>query len=182
MRVRRLNNILHRDFGYFFAGTTVIYAISGLAVNHLDDWNPSFIINRQAIQAEKLDSRDAVSTQWVMSVLEPLGEHDNYRSYDFPTSKKVKIYLCEGTVFINIINVTGEYETVRRRPFFYQINTLHLSPKKFWLVFSDVFCVSLILICVTGLFVLNGRNGITGRGAVLAGAGVLVPIFFLLTL
>ena len=182
MRLRRLNNILHRDFGYFFAGTTVIYAISGLAVNHLGDWNPNFIIKHQEIQVKTLDSCEAVTTEWVMGVLAPLGEQESYRSHDYPTPKKVKIYLDDGSVFINFISGEGQYETVRRRPIFYQVNALHLSPKKFWLVFSDIFCVSLILICVTGLFVLKGKRGITGRGAVLVGAGLLVPLFFLLTL
>ena len=182
MRLRRLNNILHRDFGYFFAGTTVIYAISGLAVNHMSDWNPNFIIHRQEVEVKTLDSHEAVTTDWVMGVLKPLGEQENYRSHDFPTPKKVKIYLDDGSVFVNFKNGEGEYETVRRRPFFYQVNALHLAPKKFWLVFSDIFCVSLILICVTGLFVLKGKKGITGRGAVLAGAGALVPLLFLLTL
>jgi len=182
MRLRKLNNIIHRDFGYFFAGTTMIYAISGLALNHIDDWNPNFIVNHRDIQVESLDSSDSVTTGWVMRVLEPLGMQNHYRSHDFPTSKKVKIYLDEGSVFINLSTGEGVYETVRRRPFFYQINFLHLSPRKYWLVFSDIFCVSLILICFTGLFVLRGKKGITGRGAILAGAGVLVPLFFLLTI
>lgn len=182
MRLRRLNNILHRDFGYFFAGTTVIYAISGLAVNHIDDWNPNFIVNRQEVQVEPVDSLESVTTEWVADVLAPIGEQDHYRSHDFPTSNKVKIYLDEGSVFINLTSGEGEYETIRRRPVLYQLNALHLSPKKYWLIFSDIFCVSLVLICVTGLFVLRGRNGITGRGAILAGAGVIVPLLFLLSI
>ena len=32
MKVRRLIIAVHRDFGYFFAGLTVMYAISGVAV------------------------------------------------------------------------------------------------------------------------------------------------------
>lgn len=180
MRLRKLNNILHRDFGYFFAGTTVIYAVSGLAVNHVNDWNPNFIISHHKIKVEALASHDSVTTDWITSVLEPLDEQDHYRSHDFPTPKKVKIYLKDGSVFITLASGDGEYETVRRRPFFYQINALHLSPRKYWLVFSDIFCVSLVLICITGLFVLKGKKGITGRGAVLAGAGALVPLLFLL--
>lgn len=178
MRLRKINNILHRDFGYFFAGTTVIYAISGLAVNHIDDWNPNFIIERHHVQVEPLQDKSAVTTDWVMTVLEPIQEQDHYRSHDFPTDHKVKIYLDEGSVFINLAKGKGEYETVRRRPIFYQLNSLHLAPKKFWLVFSDIFCLSLILISVTGLFVLRGRNGITGRGAILAGVGLVAPVFF----
>ncbi|HIE15490.1 MAG TPA: hypothetical protein EYP69_01050, partial [Bacteroidales bacterium] len=42
MKWRKLNRILHRDLGYFFTGMILIYAISGLAINHLRDWNPSY--------------------------------------------------------------------------------------------------------------------------------------------
>ena len=33
---------LHRDFGYIAVGLTFIYALSGLAVNHIADWDPNF--------------------------------------------------------------------------------------------------------------------------------------------
>src|SRR5471032_2906879 len=32
----------HRDIGYFAVGLTVVYATSGIAVNHLKDWDPNF--------------------------------------------------------------------------------------------------------------------------------------------
>lgn len=182
MRLRRLNNIIHRDVGYFFAGTTIVYAISGLAVNHVRDWNPNFIITRQPIQVASPVERDSVTREWVMDVLSKLDEQDHYRSHDFPTEKKVKIYLDDGSVFIQLANGKGEYEVVKRRPFLYRLNYLHLSPKQAWLFFSDLFAVSLIAIVVTGLFVLKGKKGITGRGAVLAGMGVIVPLVFLLVI
>lgn len=81
---------------------------------------------------------------------------------------------------MNLKSGEGEYETIRRRPVFYQVNFLHLSPKGAWLIFSDIFAVGLLVIVVTGLFVLKGKRGITGRGAVLAGAGLIVPLIFLL--
>ena len=33
---------LHRDAGYLAVGLTIVYAVSGLAVNHVSDWDPSF--------------------------------------------------------------------------------------------------------------------------------------------
>src|SRR5882724_10802835 len=33
---------IHRDAGYFGVGLTLVYALSGLAVNHIADWDPSF--------------------------------------------------------------------------------------------------------------------------------------------
>ena len=148
----------------------------------INDWNPNFIIERCAVQTpRRREPRDAVSRQWVMDVLEPLGQKDGYRSHDFPTPKKLKIYLDDGSVFINLKTGEGELETVALDGrCLYQVNRLHLSPRQAWLVFSDFFAVGLIIVSVTGLFVLKGKTGITGRGAIFATAGVLFPIIVVL--
>lgn len=182
MRFHRINNAIHRDLGYFLAGTTILYAISGLAVNHLGDWNPNFVIQRQDVRTPIPEAVELVSRAWVLRVLESLGEQAHYRSHDFPTTGKLKIYLDDGSVFVNLANGRGVYETVKRRPVLYRINCLHVSPKHAWLVFSDMFAATLILVTMTGLFVLKGQNGITGRGAVLASAGILIPLCFLFSI
>ena len=179
MRLRKINNVIHRDLGYFIAGATILYAVSGLALNHLGDWNPNFVVLRQESEVEVPPEQDAIDREWVLGILEPLGEQACYRSHDFPTSKKLKVYLDEGSVFIDLESGQCVYESVKRRPVFYQMNCLHLSPKQAWLVFSDIFAVSLIVVSLTGLFVLRGRKGITGRGAIFAAAGILVPLIFL---
>ena len=33
---------VHRDIGYLAVGFTLIYALSGIAMNHIDDWDPNF--------------------------------------------------------------------------------------------------------------------------------------------
>ena len=50
--------------------------------------------------------------------------------------------------------------------------------RRLWTLAADIYAVTLIL-DVTGLFVLKGKKGITGRGAWLTGAGILVPVIFL---
>ena len=35
---------LHRDIGYLAVGLTIIYALSGIAINHIDDWNANFVV------------------------------------------------------------------------------------------------------------------------------------------
>ena len=34
---------IHRDVGYLVVGLTLIYALSGLAINHIQDWDPNFV-------------------------------------------------------------------------------------------------------------------------------------------
>ena len=181
MRFRRFNNAIHRDLGYFLAGTTILYAISGLAMNHVDDWNPNFVISRQEVSVKTPESIDAVTRPWVLGVLKPLGEQSHYRSHDFPTPDQLKIYLDEGSIVMDLESGKGVHESVKRRPVLYQMNCLHLSPKQAWLIFSDVFAASLVIVALTGLFVLRGRKGITGRGAILTVAGIVVPLIFLFT-
>ena len=41
---------------------------------------------------------------------------------------------------------------------------------------ADVFAVMLILISITGLFILKGKKGIAGRGKWFIAAGALPPI------
>ena len=180
MRLRRINNIVHRDLGYFFAGTTLIYAVSGLAVNHVDDWNPSFVVHRDRVDESATVEPSQVTKQWVMDVLTPPGARHDYRSHDFPSEGKVKIYLDDGSLFINLVSGEGEYEVVKRRPVLYQFNRLHLSPRRAWLVFSDVFAGGLVVITLTGLFIHKGKYGLTGRCMALTTAGVLVPLAFIL--
>ena len=41
-RLRLLLRTLHADAGNFVVGLTFVYALSGLAVNHIADWDPNF--------------------------------------------------------------------------------------------------------------------------------------------
>ena len=45
---RRLSIALHRDVGYLAVALTIAYGISGLAVNHIADWEPSFVSYQEA--------------------------------------------------------------------------------------------------------------------------------------
>jgi hypothetical protein len=46
MKWRKFNIIIHRDLGYLCFGLTIIYAISGVAVNHIQDWNPTYVLEK----------------------------------------------------------------------------------------------------------------------------------------
>ena len=40
---RALLRAVHRDVGYAAVGLTFVYAVSGLAVNHIAAWDPNFV-------------------------------------------------------------------------------------------------------------------------------------------
>ena len=96
LKWRKWFRVIHRDFGYFFFGVTLIYAVSGIAINHLNDWNPNYVITAENIQTS-LDLNS--SKEEILAMLEDNGERKNYKNYYFPSENGLKIFLKEGVVY-----------------------------------------------------------------------------------
>ncbi len=171
---------IHRDLGFFFFGMCVIYGISGIAMNHIKDWNPNYIIKRKKITLNVPDSKKEYSKEKVLEILKTLEEDKYYKSYYFPEENDLKIFIKNGSVNINILTGQTYIEKIKRRPLFGQTTFLHYNPGKLWTYFSDFFAFSLILIAITGLFIIKGKNGITGRGGWLTAIGIIIPVILFL--
>lgn len=180
-RLRRWNAAVHRDLGYLCAGLTIVYAVSGIAVNHRADWNPSYALHEATAPLDGLDLSAPSEPGFVAAVLERLELEGRVRGTFRPDSASFRIFLENTAVTVDLAAGTATYEEVRPRPGLRQANFLHLNEaKKLWTWMADLYAVALLLLAVTGLFVLRGRNGITGRGAWLTAAGVAIPAVFLL--
>ena len=155
----------------------IIYSLSGIALNHMKDWNPNYDISRKKIKIEKKLSQNEIQKETVLSILD---KKENYKKHYFPKPEQLKVFIFKGSVDINLVSGLGVIEKIKKRPIFYEVNFLHYNPGKLWMYFSDFFCVSLIIIAFTGLFVIKGKRGIKGRGAWLTVAGVIIPLLFLL--
>ncbi|MCF8231360.1 MAG: PepSY-associated TM helix domain-containing protein [Bacteroidales bacterium] len=180
--LRRWNRATHRDLGYFFFGVTLIYAISGIALNHLDDFNPNYsVINSNYIFEEQLDKKEVTKAK-TLEWLSKAGYKDQYKKHYFPDNHTVKIFLKNGSMIVDLQSGEGNLELLEKRPLLYEFNYLHYNPIKWWTYFSDIYCVALILIAITGLFIVRGKNGIKRRGAILTIAGIIIPVIFIVIL
>jgi uncharacterized protein len=176
---RKWNRAIHRDLGYFFAAMSVIYGLSGIALNHLDDWNPSYFLYTKDIKAEQLASENVFSKADALRVLESFNLEKDYRKFYFRDGK-LRIIIKGGSVEVDPGSGNGYIEQLRRRPIFYEVNFLHYNrPRALWTWFSDIFAGAMVVLAITGLFILKGKNGITRRGAWLTAAGLIVPLVFL---
>lgn len=179
MKLRKLNRAVHRDLGYFFFGMTIIYAISGVALNHRHEWNPNYIIQQEEFTVNVPEDPSEIDENYVMAFLEVVEEERNYKTH-LVAGENLRIFIEGGSVEVNITSGEANMETIRKRPFFNQINFLHYNtPRKLWTWFSDAYAAGLFLLAVSGLFILKGKNGIKGRGAWLTGAGIIIPLIFL---
>ncbi len=179
---RKWNNIIHRDLGYLCVGMTLIFVISGIAVNHIQDWNPNYKIEKiRSNIGPVLDQGRSVNNDEIVSILMKIGVDSGFKKKFQPNPNSIKIFQENNTIDIDLITGSVSQEKVRKRPFFFQMNFLHLNhAKKMWTWFADIYAVALGILAITGLFVLRGKKGIKGRGAWLSAIGVVIPILFLL--
>jgi len=181
MKLRKWNRIIHRDLGYIFFGMSIIYGLSGIALNHMDDWNPDYIIRTSEILLEDLPHSGPITRQGAAGLVDRIDRDYHYKSHFFPQENVLKIFLSEGSATIDLATGYAYIEVIKKRPVFREVNFLHYNkPKKLWTWYSDAFAVALILMAVSGLFMIRGRKGITGRGAWLTAAGILIPAIFLI--
>jgi len=176
---RRWMRVIHRDMGYVCTGLTVLYAVSGVAVNHVADWNPSYSVERREFQvAPVLPGR--LAPEQVAGILAAIPHAEGVEKTFQPDPGTLKV-LTRGTTWtVELARGRVVEEVVRERPVLFESNFLHLNhPKRLWTWVADLFAVSLAILAVTGLFILPGRQGLAGRGKWLTAIGVLVPLAFL---
>jgi hypothetical protein len=179
MNLSKLNRVTHRDLGYLIAGLTIIYAISGIALNHKNNWNPNYIFDNRTFTTDIPITRETFNNEAALGILKSINADQEFKTFHFPSGNKVTIFINDGFVQINALTGEGVIQKISKRPLFYQLNFLHYNPGRWWKYFSDIFCVALILVTITGLFIIKGKNGITKRGAILTIIGIILPLIFL---
>ena len=179
---RKWSRILHRDVSYLFAGMILIYALSGILMNHRSDLNPHYSVEVKEFQVtQDLSDKEKVDKPLVLDILQPLDEADNYTKHYFQKDGKMKVFLKGGSsLVVDTQSGAAVYEKLERRFLLSDMVKLHYNPGKWWTTFSDIFAVSLVLITLTGMVMVKGSKGFWGRGGILFLMGIIVPILFLL--
>jgi len=179
VKLRQLVRVLHRDIGYFCVGLTVFYAVSGLAVNHIDDWNPNY---SRSVEQVALGPLTGDIDSMERSVVNGAGiDPDDVRGRHRPDPATFVVFLPNGgEAKVAIATGKGKVVRISTRPFLFESNVLHLNHLKgIWTYVADAFSVLLILLAITGMFILKGRQGLGGRGKWFVSTGVVLPIAFL---
>lgn len=170
------NRLLHRDIGYFCVALTVLYGISGIALNHSQDWNPHYDISRSEMFLQDIPSLE--DEAFIPKILETLGISEKAKG-GYQTSATVyKIFLEDGLLEVDLERSRAIHEMVRRRPLLFHANYLHLNhPKGIWTLVADLYGGLLLFLGISGLFMIQGRHGFARRGKWLFMMGITVVIW-----
>lgn len=176
---RGLLRTIHRDAGNLAIGLTLIYALSGLAVNHIntDGWDPNFTnYSRTHEFGGPLEGEDQAVAD---KVLNRLGIKDKPSEVYRAAPTELEISFKQRTLHVN--TETGKVLDEGQNPrFFLRVaNWLHLNRgKKAWTYVADAYAVALLFLAFSGMFMLPGKKGIIGRGGIFVLLGIAVPVIY----
>ena len=167
---------IHRDVGYLAVGFTIIYAISGIAMNHVDDWNYNYNASERTLQIVPVpdDATDEAAAKLVADAAGKGKADDVFRAGD-----EVRLEYSDGTK-VTAIGAEVTVQEVKSRFFFRAATWLHAAKgKQGWKYIADVFALLLLYLAISGLFMIKGRLGLKWRGAILVAVGLSVPVVYL---
>ena len=179
--LRKYARFLHRDLSYFLAGIIIIYAVSGIALNHRSSFNPDYSIEVIEQQLDQpLPAQTEITKADVVKILAQFDADGNYTKHYFPQTGIMKVFLKGGSnLMVDLNDNHLVYEKLTRRPLLSAFTRLHYNPGRWWTYFSDFFAVGLLIITFSGIVMIKGKKGLWGRGGIELLLGILIPILFL---
>jgi hypothetical protein len=171
--VRQLR-ALHRDLGFFAVGFCLIYAISGILLNHMNGKDPAYNTTEVSLNLEQNLSNEELPVLWADKGLPSL---KRIMRID---DSHLRLMLDGGIGVYDARSGKVDYELHSRNEFIYWINKLHYNRVAGWFVAADVFAGLLIFLALSGLFIVSGKHGIGGRGKWYLLAGILIPVIYIL--
>jgi hypothetical protein len=156
-------------------GICLVYAISGILLNHMNGKDPSYHIRKETIHLSENLSREKLEEAW-------------NSQHNLPKLNKIltagnghyRLMLQGGMGLYDPLKGSVDYEISKKRPLIYWINQLHYNRVGGWSPMADIFAGSLIFFAISGLFMVPGKKGITGRGKYYLLLGLLIPVIYIL--
>ena len=184
MNYKFTNRNLHRDFAHFYFGLIIAFSLSGIVLNHRQDWYPmDYTFEQKEIQLDSdfdtsiLEDPEATKA-WALS-LNPEGKFDGKRL----NGEKLRVYYKPSAIAdIDLSTGKGTLEFKRKVPLLGHSMYLHKTTNASWVWYSDIFGAAMLLIAITGVMIPLGKNGFKQRGWKLALAGMIFPLIFLMFL
>lgn len=171
---------LHRDLGYFYMGLIISFAFSGILQNHRDTWKPEKYITTEKLISIAPSSINKMEEDEAKKLGKSMGIEDKFRRVMIKEGK-LKISYENNELEIDLKSGKGEIVTYEKTPLISQMHYLHKSTSNWWIYYSDIFGISLIILAISGsLMIEKGKNTFRVRGWKLAVAGLTFPILIVI--
>ena len=118
-----------------------------------------------------------IDETYVKSIIPELGVDNEYRTFGV-RDVSLRVYYEDALVQIDIETGDGEREWLRKRILLAEIANLHQTTNSWWVWYSDIFGIALLLITLSAMFIVTEKNSFKKRGWWLATIGLVFPLVF----
>jgi len=173
------NRLIHRDLGYFFVGLIITFAISGIAMNHRESFDSrEYTVKTEQVKLDLPKDKKELNEAYFKSISKSITPNE-FRGMR-ERGDNVRLYFKNAFASININTGEGEIEYVKLIPVLGHMTTLHKSTNIWWIWFSDIFGIALLLIAISGMLIVKGKYSFKKRGWLLMSIGLIFPLIFLI--
>ena len=171
----------HRDLAYFFLGLIIAFSFSGIFLNHRQQWHPRrYTYDTKPIFVTAV-AKDSINDAYIEQLTKSQQIDDVFRRFQI-AENTLRVSYAMHDVEIDVATGEGKIITYKTTPLLGQMTKLHVDTSKWWIYYSDIFGVAMLVIAITGMFIECGKNSFQSRGWKLALAGILFPLIFLFLL
>lgn len=171
----------HRDIAYFYVGLIIAFSISGLFLNHRRVFSSSrYTYDTKQVQLTPL-TKEQVTDSFIQEFTTKFQISDALRRFQV-NENELNISYTQNDVKIDMSTGKGSIITYRTIPLLGQMTQLHKDTSNWWIYYSDIFSVAMLIIAFTGMFIEKGKNSFRSRGFKLALLGIIFPLIFLFLL
>ena len=172
------NRNLHRDLAYFYVGLIIAFSFSGIILNHRQDWYPmDYTYKNKPFELKIPLEEKELTKEYISNLTKDIGKYDGHRV----RNGKIRVYFKDNIILdADAKTGNGTIEYKRKVPIVGHSMYLHKSTNSFWVWYSDIFGVAMLVIAITGVLIPLGKKGFKGRGWKLAVVGMLFPLLFLI--
>jgi hypothetical protein len=145
-------------------------------VNHITDWSdgdPSFKTYSTTHELPGVKNAD--------DVLARLAIKEKPREVYESTPEELEILFDKPQRTLHVNTQTGHVVDEGQSPrlVLRVANWLHLNRgKKAWTYVADTYAAGLLFLALSGMFMIAGKKGLFGRGAILVALGVAIPVLY----
>lgn len=173
---------LHRDIAYFYVGLIISFALSGIFLNHRKSWHPArYTYKSEQISFELPQDSREIDEKFIKTISKKLNLEDKYKGFRIE-KEELKITYQDDRIELNLKTGKGKKESYIKTPLLGQMTQLHQDTSQYWIYYSDIFGIAMIVIAVTGMFIGKGKYSFGQRGWKLALIGIIFPLIFLFLL
>ncbi|MEQ8304230.1 MAG: PepSY-associated TM helix domain-containing protein [Cyclobacteriaceae bacterium] len=171
----------HRDIAYFYIGLIIAFSFSGIFLNHRRVLNPrKYTYDIKNVQLPML-TKEEITEEFIARFTDEQNIEDELRRFNV-AENELTISYASNDVKIDMVSGEGTITTYRTIPLLGQMTILHQDTSNWWIYYSDLFGVGMLVIAFTGMFIEKGKNSFRSRGFKLALIGIIFPLIFLFLL